>query len=53
MLKRQGTTVLSTHPKVLAEEAPGAYKDIDLVIDSVHRAGISLRVARVIALGVM
>ena len=53
MLKRQGTTVRSTHPKVLAEEAPGAYKDIDLVIDSVHRAGISLRVARVVPLGVM
>ncbi len=52
-LERQGKAVRSTHPKVLAEEAPEAYKDIDLVIDSVHRAGISLKVARMVPLGVM
>ncbi|MFX1511229.1 MAG: RtcB family protein [Promethearchaeota archaeon] len=52
-LERQGKVVRSTHPKILAEEAPDAYKDIDLVIDSVHRAGISLKVARMIPIGVM
>jgi tRNA-splicing ligase RtcB len=30
----------------LAEEMPEAYKDIDAVVDVVHRAGISRRVAR-------
>lgn len=51
-LAQQGITARSTHPKVLAEEAPGAYKDVDLVIDSVHNAGISTKVARVIPLAV-
>ena len=52
-LEQQGKAVRATHPKVLAEEAPDAYKDIDLVIDSVHRAGISLKVARMVPIGVM
>lgn len=42
----------STHGKVLAEEAPLAYKDVDEVIESVHKAGISTKVARLIPLGV-
>jgi len=51
-LSGKGISAISTHPKVLAEEAPGAYKDVDLVIDSVHNAGISTKVARVIPLAV-
>lgn len=51
-LEAQGEALRSTHPKVLAEEAPGAYKDVDAVVDSVHQAGISKKVARMVPLGV-
>jgi len=44
--------VKATHGRVIAEEAPGAYKDVDEVIESVHRAGISKKVARMVPLGV-
>lgn len=37
----------------LAEEQPAAYKDVDIVVDVVHRAGLSLKVARLRPLGVI
>lgn len=37
----------------LAEEAPYAYKDIDRVVDVVHRAGLARPVARLVPLGVV
>ena len=37
----------------LAEEQPLAYKDVDVVVDIVHRAGLSLKVARLRPLGVI
>jgi tRNA-splicing ligase RtcB (3'-phosphate/5'-hydroxy nucleic acid ligase) len=52
-LEKTGKALRSTHPKILAEETPGAYKDIDVVIESVHGAGISKKVARVVPLGVV
>jgi len=52
-LEAKGETIKATSPKVLAEEAPGAYKDIEIVIDTVHNAGISKKVARMIPLGVI
>jgi tRNA-splicing ligase RtcB len=39
--------------KELAEEAPYAYKDVDHVVDVVHRAGLATRVARLAPLGVV
>ncbi len=36
-----------------AEEAPKAYKDVDEVIESVHGAGISLKVAKMVPIGVI
>jgi tRNA-splicing ligase RtcB len=51
-LQDTGKEIRATHPKVLAEEAPEAYKDVDEVIESVHRAGISLKVARMVPMGV-
>ena len=42
----------STHPKVLAEEAPEAYKDVSDVIESVDSSGISPKVIRLEPLGV-
>jgi tRNA-splicing ligase RtcB len=52
-LADKGIVARSTSPKVLAEEAPKAYKDIENVIDSVHKAGISIKVARMVPLGVV
>lgn len=52
-LEAKGEVVKSTTPKVLAEEAPEAYKDVDQVIESVHGAGISLKVVKLIPLGVV
>jgi tRNA-splicing ligase RtcB len=51
-LEDRGEVLRSTHPRVLAEESPGAYKDVDEVVECVHRAGISKKVARVVPLGV-
>ena len=44
--------IKATHGKVIAEEAPDAYKNVDEVIESVHQAGISKKVARMVPLGV-
>lgn len=52
LMDKQKIYAKSTHGKVLAEEAPGAYKNVDEVIESVHQAGISMKVARMVPLGV-
>jgi tRNA-splicing ligase RtcB len=39
--------------KGLAEEQPKAYKDVDLVVEVVHQAGISKKVARMKPIGVI
>ena len=52
-LKQKGIISKATHPKVLAEEAPSAYKDVDEVVRSVHEAGISTMVARMVPVAVM
>jgi len=45
-LLRQGIEVRTGSMRGLAEEAPHAYKDIDLVVDSVVGAGLARKVAR-------
>ncbi len=52
-LESKGEVIKATGYEVLAEEAPEAYKDIEGVIDSVHSAGISLKVARMRPMGVV
>lgn len=52
-LADRGIVARSTSPKVLAEEAPKAYKDIESVIKTVHDAGISKKVARMVPMGVV
>ncbi len=37
----------------LAEEQPDAYKDVDEVVETVHAAGISRKVARLVPMGVI
>jgi tRNA-splicing ligase RtcB len=51
-LEKEGITVRGPW-KGLAEEAPHAYKDIDRVVNVVHKAGLARKVARMVPLGVM
>jgi len=52
-LADKGIFVLSASEKVLRQEVPEAYKDIDVVVEAVHNAGISKKVARMRPLGVV
>jgi tRNA-splicing ligase RtcB len=52
-LEREGIIVRGGSWKGLAEEAPEAYKDVDRVVEVVHRAGIARKVARLRPLGVI
>jgi len=45
-LEESGIRVRAGSMPGLAEEAPQAYKDVDLVVDTVSRAGIAKKVAR-------
>lgn len=45
-LEREGVVIRSGSMAGLAEEAPLAYKDVDQVVEVVHRAGIAKKVAR-------
>ncbi|MDI3484438.1 MAG: hypothetical protein PWQ74_1025 [Methanobacteriaceae archaeon] len=51
-LLKRGIYVRATSMPVIAEEAPGAYKDVDIVVNTSHRTGISRLVAKMIPLGV-
>ncbi len=48
-----GIQVRAPTPRSLAEEAGGAYKDVDEVVQSVSKAGISNLVCRLVPLGVI
>ena len=52
-LKRRGITVMAKSLRVLGDEAPRAYKDVTAVVEVVHRAGISRKVARLKPMGVI
>jgi len=52
-LKLKGIIVKCQSIKGIAEEAPLAYKDIDNVVEVVHQAGLSKKVARLIPLAVI
>ena len=52
-LERGGVIARSRSREGLAEEQPAAYKDVDVVVDVVHRAGLSTKVARLRPLGVI
>jgi tRNA-splicing ligase RtcB len=45
-LARHGIVVMSPSLRGVAEEAPGAYKDVDRVVDVAERAGLARKVAR-------
>jgi tRNA-splicing ligase RtcB len=52
-LEEKGIYVKARGRETLGEEAPEAYKDVDEVVNVVHQAGISQRVARMKPLSVM
>ncbi len=52
-LEARGVIARAQSHRGLAEEQPKAYKDVDLVVDVVDRAGISRKVARMRPLGVI
>jgi tRNA-splicing ligase RtcB len=45
-LRRQGIIIRSPSMRGVAEEAPGAYKDVSAVVDAADHAGISRKIAR-------
>ncbi len=47
----QGVIVMASGKGTLSEEMPEAYKSIDEVVEAVHRAGLSRKVARLRAAG--
>lgn len=51
-LEKEGKQIRATSYEVLAEESPSAYKDVDSVVESVVGAGINIKIARMIPLGV-
>jgi tRNA-splicing ligase RtcB (3'-phosphate/5'-hydroxy nucleic acid ligase) len=50
-MRERGIRVRSGSLSGLAEEAGGAYKDIDEVVEATERAGLSRRVARLVPIG--
>lgn len=52
-LKRRGILVRSPSFRGVAEEAPGAYKDVNTVVQAAHEAGLSKLVAKLVPLVVI
>ena len=52
-LKQKGIIVKCLSPRGIAEEAPLAYKDVDEVVEVVHQAGLSKKVAKLMPLAVI
>lgn len=52
-MREQGIAVKAGSMPGLAEEAPQAYKDVERVVDVVAGAGIALKVARLVPIGVI
>ncbi len=45
-LANHGVLIRSPSMRGVAEEAPGAYKDVDTVVEAAHRAGLARKVAK-------
>jgi tRNA-splicing ligase RtcB len=45
-LRAEGILIRSPSSRGVAEEAPGAYKDVHEVVDAAQRAGLARKVAR-------
>src|SRR3989440_8992050 len=51
-LESKGIVIRAASMEVLAEEAPGAYKDVDRVVEVSHQLGIGQKVVRMTPIGV-
>jgi tRNA-splicing ligase RtcB len=47
-LATKGILIRSPSYRGVAEEAPGAYKDVNVVVDAAEKAGLSKKVAKVV-----
>lgn len=52
-LNKSGIMIRSASMRTVAEEAPGAYKDVDQVVQVTHDLGIAEKIARFVPLGVV
>jgi tRNA-splicing ligase RtcB (3'-phosphate/5'-hydroxy nucleic acid ligase) len=52
-LAAAGVEVRAASNRGLTEEAPASYKDVDAVVETVERAGLARRVARLVPIGVV
>jgi tRNA-splicing ligase RtcB len=52
-LKKQGVVIQAKGYKTIAEEMPGAYKDVSEVVEVLHNEGITRKVARLKPIGVI
>ena len=52
-LEDSGIIVRTKSMAGLAEEAPAAYKDVDIVVEVAHVSGLARRVARIVPIGVI
>jgi tRNA-splicing ligase RtcB len=52
-LAAAGIEVRAGSGRGLTEEAPFSYKDVDAVVETVERAGLARRVARLVPVGVV
>ena len=51
--QKQRVYVRARSPRIVSEEAPGAYKDVSQVVEVCHQAGLARKVARMRPLGVV
>ncbi|HDI75103.1 MAG: RNA-splicing ligase RtcB [Thermoprotei archaeon] len=51
-LEKRGILVRAANIRVVAEEAPGAYKDVDKVAEVSHKVGIATKVVRLVPIAV-
>ena len=49
-LEKRGVFIRTRSYRGVAEEAPGAYKDVSAVVDATHAAGLAKKVAKVVPL---
>ena len=52
-LKEKGIVIQAKGYKTIAEEMPGAYKDVSQVVDVMHKEGITKKVAKLRPVGVI
>jgi tRNA-splicing ligase RtcB len=52
-LESRGILLEAADIRVVSEEAPEAYKDVDMVVEVSHQVGIATKVARIVPIGVV